>query len=76
LETSFQAQFLIPMGVSVAYGVLFGTFFILLFLPAMILTMNQIRVNLRLLWTGVKPISEAVEPCLMDIERLKEIDRI
>jgi len=33
LETSRQAQFLIPMGISIAYGLLFGTMILLLILP-------------------------------------------
>ncbi|MBN1651960.1 MAG: efflux RND transporter permease subunit [Bacteroidales bacterium] len=41
LENSFQAQFLIPMAISLAYGVFFGTAFILLFFPPMILVLNE-----------------------------------
>jgi multidrug efflux pump subunit AcrB len=76
LETSFQAQFLIPMGVSVAYGVLFGTFFILVFLPALVLSMNDIKRSIKWLWTGKKPTREEVEPVLIDVNRLKEIDKV
>ena len=43
LETSFQAQFLIPMAVSIAFGLLFGTIFILFFFPAIILVSNDLR---------------------------------
>jgi multidrug efflux pump subunit AcrB len=43
LETSFQAQFLIPMAVSIAFGLLFGTVFILFFFPAVILVHNDMR---------------------------------
>jgi hypothetical protein len=64
------------MAVSVAYGVLFGTFFLLLFLPALVLTMNDIKRTVKWTWTGVKPSKEEVEPSLIDIRRLKEIDRI
>lgn len=35
-ETSFQAQFLIPMAITIAFGLLFGTIWILLFLPAIL----------------------------------------
>ncbi|MEQ8324894.1 MAG: efflux RND transporter permease subunit [Vicingaceae bacterium] len=76
LETSFQAQFLIPMGVSVAYGVLFGTFFILVFLPALILTMNDLKRIFKWTWTGSKPSKEEVEPTLVHVKRLAEIDRV
>lgn len=43
LETSFQAQFLIPMAVSIAFGLLFGTVFILFFFPTIILVHNDMR---------------------------------
>jgi multidrug efflux pump subunit AcrB len=43
LEKSFQAQFLIPMAISLAYGVLFGTSFILLFFPSLIMILNDIK---------------------------------
>ena len=42
-ETSFQAQFLIPIALSVAYGVFFGTFFILTCFPPIIMVMNDLR---------------------------------
>ncbi len=61
LETSFQAQFLIPMAISLAYGVAFGTVFILLFFPVLILVLNDVRVRFREFWTGVKPEREDVE---------------
>ncbi|MBC8488228.1 MAG: efflux RND transporter permease subunit [Bacteroidetes bacterium] len=40
-ESSFQAQFLVPMAVALAYGVLVGTSFILIFFPVIILTLND-----------------------------------
>jgi multidrug efflux pump subunit AcrB len=44
LEKSFQAQFLIPMAVSVAYGVFFITFITLMFFPVIIMVFNDVRV--------------------------------
>ncbi len=72
METSFQAQFLIPMAISVAYGVLIGTFIILLFFPALILFFNDVRRYARWLWTGKKPRAEEVERVLIDDRRLEE----
>ncbi len=43
LETSFQAQFLVPMAVSLAYGVMIGTGFILMFFPVLIMVLNDTR---------------------------------
>jgi multidrug efflux pump subunit AcrB len=45
LEKSFQAQFLKPMAVTLAYGVLIGTGFILLFFPVLILVLSEIRYH-------------------------------
>lgn len=61
-ETSMQAQFLIPMAVSIAFGVLFGTVFILFFYPAAILYWNGRRRVLRFIktWKWVDPLD--VEP--------------
>ena len=43
LERSFQAQFLIPMAVALAYGVFVGTAFILVLFPVLILALNDIK---------------------------------
>jgi len=72
METSFQAQFLIPMAISVAYGVLIGTFIILLFFPVLILVFNDVRMYAKWLWTGDKPEREDVERVLIDAKRMKE----
>jgi len=42
-ERSFQAQFLVPMAVALAYGVFVGTGFILIFFPVIILTLNDLK---------------------------------
>tara|TARA_R110001592_G_scaffold20091_4_gene81955 strand:+ start:3132 stop:6314 length:3183 start_codon:yes stop_codon:yes gene_type:complete len=73
LEPSFQAQFLVPMAISVAYGVMFGTIFILMFFPLLILLFNDVRKAFKWLWTGVKPTQEEVEPALMDLKRDADI---
>lgn len=75
LEQSFQAQFLIPMAISVAHGVLFGTLFILFFFPSLILFYTDIRRAFKYLWTGVKPTREEVEPALRSVRKHKEINR-
>ena len=61
LEKSFQAQFLKPMAVSLAYGVMVGTSFILLFFPVYILVLNDIKVIFKWMLTGRKPTPEEVE---------------
>lgn len=74
-EQSLQAQFLIPMAVTVAYGVLIGTLIILGFLPALLLTLNDFRYIISWFWTGKKPTREEVEPAYKEIKRLDEIDK-
>lgn len=70
LETSFQAQFLIPMAVSVAFGVLIGTFIILLYFPVLILIYNSIRRTAKALWTGEdRPSAEEVERVIIDMKK-------
>jgi multidrug efflux pump subunit AcrB len=71
-ETSFQAQFLVPMAISVAYGVLIGTFIILLFFPVLIMIFNDVRRGVKWLWTGEKPTREEVESVYLQESRLKE----
>ncbi len=65
LETSFQAQFLKPMAVTLAYGVMIGTFFILMFFPALILVLNELKVYKIMLFTGKKPEREDVEKAVI-----------
>jgi multidrug efflux pump subunit AcrB len=67
LETSRQAQFLIPMAVSVAYGLIFGTFLLLIVLPAAFLCFNSIRVNVAtFLRRGETITPETVEPAVRE----------
>jgi len=42
-EDSFQAQFLSPMAISLAYGLLFATMLTLLMLPALLVMLNKIK---------------------------------
>jgi multidrug efflux pump subunit AcrB len=84
-EKSFQAQFLIPMAVSLAYGVLLGTFFVLLIFPVFIAVGNDIRrfmswlsnLTLYVLKGDEKrmkfPEPEAVEPSVLEEKHLEEL---
>lgn len=72
METSFQAQFLIPMAVTLAYGVMFGTGFILIFFPSLILVANDIKYAFTLIWTGKKPEREELEPAMIYESRASE----
>jgi multidrug efflux pump subunit AcrB len=63
-EKSMQAQFLIPMAVSIAFGVLFGTIFILFFFSSAILVWNGKSRRWRRLWAGERKTPREVEPVL------------
>lgn len=84
LEKSFQAQFLIPMAISVAYGVMFGTLLILLFFPVFMLAFNDIKLGVnrglaRLSkWMNPEeplhiPTAEDVEPAIKEKRRLQSL---
>lgn len=62
LETSFQARFLVPMAISVAWGLIFATFIILVMVPSMLVLLNNFRVGVAWLWDQKKPVPEMVEP--------------
>jgi len=67
-ETSFQAQFLIPMAVSIAYGIGFATMLTLVVLPSMMALVNDARVLIRHIWTNEKPTREEVEPAIIEMK--------
>ena len=76
LERSFQAQFLIPMAISVAFGVLFGTIILLLYFPSLIMYFNDIRRARWWLWNGGRtpPTKMEVEPYTKLKNRKLEIE--
>jgi len=69
-ETSRQAQFLIPMAISIAYGIGIATFLTLLMLPLLLSLSNYIKVAMKWIWTGKKPTREEVERAIK--ERITE----
>ncbi|MEL6562268.1 MAG: efflux RND transporter permease subunit [Bacteroidota bacterium] len=71
-ETSRQAQFLIPMAISIAYGIGIATVLTLVMLPMLLSTSNTLKVYLYWLWNGKKPKREAVERAIMEQESEKE----
>lgn len=62
IEKSFQAQFLIPMAISVAYGLLVGTFILLVLIPALLMITNKTKTGIVRVYTGEKIQKELVEP--------------
>ena len=67
LETSRQAQFLIPMAISVAFGLLASTLVLLLLLPALVVLLNRGRVGVKRIATGKKYEYHEVEPAYREL---------
>ncbi len=68
LEKSFQAQFLKPMAVSIAYGITAATVLTLVLLPVLLVTLNNTKRALYYIWEGkwVKP--ETLEPAIRELK--------
>jgi multidrug efflux pump subunit AcrB len=59
-ETSFQAQFLIPMATSIAFGLAFATVLVLLVIPSLLSMHESAHARIRrLLGRGIEPVIEA-----------------
>lgn len=67
LEQSFQAKFLIPMGISIAAGLLAATVLILLILPCWILIFDDLKRGAYYLWHG--RTKDKAEPNLFQTDR-------
>lgn len=65
-ETSRQAKFLIPMAISIAYGIMMSTVLTLVMLPLMLSTGNYIKVHWHWFSTGTKPSREEVERAIIE----------
>ena len=59
LERSMQAAFLVPMAVSLAFGVLFATFITLILVPTAYLILDDIQRGLR--WMSGRGASVVAE---------------
>jgi len=52
LEQSFQAQFLIPMAITISCGLISATMIILVVLPCLLMIFDDVGVALRTIWSG------------------------
>ena len=74
-ETSLQAQFLIPMAISIVYGIIIATVLTLLLLPIFLSTVNSIKVHIKWFWDTEnwkfweeeKPTRESVERAVKEL---------
>ena len=65
-EKSRQAQFLIPMAISIAYGILIATILTLVMLPLLLSVSNTIKVWVKWLRTNQKITREEVERAIIE----------
>jgi hypothetical protein len=70
LETSFQAQFLIPMAISICFGLLAATLLTLLYVPALYLIVRDVRNSMV---SRFRPAGTG--PQLIGDKGLMEVDR-
>jgi len=72
MEKSFQAQFLIPMAIAVAYGIGIATLLTLILLPVFLTVWNDVKRGGLYLWSGgIMPSAEEVEPAIQELEAEK-----
>ena len=67
-EKELQAQFLIPMAIAIAYGLILATLLTLVFLPAFLKIINKIRYTKEWIFTGKKLNHEDREPAIKELE--------
>src|SRR6056300_1579414 len=69
MEKSFQAQFLIPMAISVAYGIGIATILTLIMLPVFLSAWNDAKRLALTIWNaGEKLSAEEVEPAVKELK--------
>lgn len=73
-ETSFQAQFLIPMAISIAYGIGIATFLTLYVLPLLLYLSNDIKYLWYWFYNGERPERRKLEGAFKEQEHLKDLD--
>ena len=67
LETSFQAKFLIPMAITIAFGLMSATFIILIVLPSLLLIFDDVIHAIKVVWSGNVDL-ERRNPQILDPE--------
>ncbi|MBN2669674.1 MAG: efflux RND transporter permease subunit [Bacteroidales bacterium] len=68
LENSLQAQFLIPMAATIAYGLAVATLTILIILPVLISLLNDYSRYWQWFWNDKKVSAEDVEPAHQELQ--------
>jgi hypothetical protein len=69
LEKSFQAQFLVPMAISISFGLMSATLLVLILVLALYLWVHDLRRLLHWLWHGSWTLPD--EPSIGDKEAVQ-----
>lgn len=67
-EQARTAQFIIPMAISIAFGIVVATFLTLFMLPLLLYLTNSTKRNWKWLWTGDRPTRRSVERAIKEQE--------
>ena len=73
LERSFQAQFLIPMAISISFGLMGATLLVLLLVPALYMLLYDVRRGCHWLWHGTWEVSEDQPSGVQDSVEVVEV---
>ena len=73
-EKSLQAQFLIPMAISISYGIAFATVLTLLLLPVMLKSFNALKRTIHWIWEGEWVEPEVVERAIKELKSEKDAE--
>ncbi len=71
-EKSLAAQFLIPMAISIAYGIGFATILTLLLLPVLLKSFNNLKRTIHWIWEGEKIDAEPMERAIKELKAERE----
>lgn len=71
LSVNPEARMVVPMAISVAYGLLIATVITLVFLPVMLIAINNLKRQMKYLFTGNKPSAEEVEQAVKEQMEVK-----
>ncbi len=71
-ETARSAKFLIPMAITISYGIAYATFLTLFLLPLLLYLSNSIKRNRIWLFTGKRPARRDIERAVIEQKQEKE----
>lgn len=74
-ETSSEASFVKPMAISLGYGILIGTMFILAIFPALIKSVNFLLLMKARMLGNKEATAESVENAVIDLKTNIEVER-